>query len=115
MPHFQLFYLRDVLIQKFRESAPLEKPYSLRPQDYEEGGSIEAPGPYGAWKQLQENSEKGDGRREFGVGDVLESEGSELIVLNYWGFDEAVWRLPHAEPEVSEAASNLETSAVSQS
>ena len=90
MPRYQVFYLRDTQAQRFRNAAPKEKPYSLRIKDYDEGETIEAPTPYALWKQLQE----GEGARErpFGVGDVLESDESELLVLNFWGFDEAQWQ-----------------------
>ncbi len=90
MPRYQVFYLRDTQVQKFRNAAPKEKPYSLRIKDYEEGETIEAPTPYALWKQFQEV--EGTRERPFAVGDVLESDESELLVLNFWGFDEAQWR-----------------------
>jgi hypothetical protein len=111
MPRYKLFYLRDSLVQRFRESAPKTKPYGLHPRDYEEAGEIEAPGPYGVWKQLREQT--GDrASREFGVGDAVETEGSDLIVLNYWGFDEAAWRLPEFGDEVSEIEAQGEAAAL---
>jgi hypothetical protein len=115
MPRYKFFHLRDSLVQRFRESAPKPKPYGLRRQDYEEEGAIEAMGPYGAWKQLRENSEEGSERREFGVGDALESPASELIVLNHWGFDEAEWRLEDSAAEVAETEVAGEAVAVSPS
>lgn len=103
MPRYKLFYLRDSHIEKFRESPPKPKPYGLRDRDYEQLGDIEAPGPYAAWKQLQEESEEQQGGRAFGVGDVLESETPSLLVLNHWGFDEAEWRSTETATEGNEA------------
>ena len=111
MPRYKLFYLRDSLVQRFRESAPKTKPYGLHAWDYEEAGEVEAPGPYGVWKMLREETEAG-ARREFGVGDAIESEESDLIVLNYWGFDEAAWRLPESGDEVGETEAHGEAAAV---
>ena len=109
MPRYKLFYLRDSLVQKFRESAPKAKPYGLRARDYDEAGEIEAPGPYGAWKLLRE-PEDAEERREFGVGDALELEPSDVVVLNHWGFDRAEWRHTEAEPGEAVAVSQPEAS-----
>ncbi|MDA1312656.1 MAG: hypothetical protein O2968_04905 [Acidobacteria bacterium] len=102
MPRYKLFYLRDSLVQRFRESAPKTKPYGLHLRDYEEAREIEALGPYGAWKQLREETEE-SAQRAFGVGDAIESEESALSVLNYWGFDEAAWQLSESGAESSGA------------
>ena len=115
MPRYKFFHLRDSSVQRFRESAPKPKPYGLRRQDYEKMGAIEATGPYGAWKQLRENSGERAEQREFGVGDVLESEASDLIVLNHWGFDDAEWRLAHSAAEFTETEVAGEAVAVSPS
>lgn len=109
MPLYKLFYLRDSQIQKFRESPPKPKPYRLRIGDYNEAGEIEAPTPYAVWNQLRDEPEARHGRREFGVGDVLETEPSSLMILNHWGFDQAEWRPPEtaadsSEPEAEQAA-----------
>ena len=100
MPRYQVFYLRDTQVQRFRNAVPKEKPYHLRIKDYDEGETIEAPTPYALWKQLQEG--EGTTERPFGVGDVLESDESELLVLNFWGFDEAQWRAAEGSVEEGE-------------
>ena len=92
MPRYKLFYLNDSQVEKFREAPPKPKPYEARDRDYEQVAEIEAPGPYAVWKRLQEESEDQPGQRAFGVGDILESEESSLLVLNHWGFDEAKWK-----------------------
>jgi hypothetical protein len=102
MPRYKLFSLRESLVQRFRESAPKPKPYGLQLRDYEEAGEVEAAGPYGAWKQLQEGAE-GRALRQFGVGDAIESEEGDLIVLNYWGFDDAAWCVAEAADAIGES------------
>ena len=109
MPRYKLFYLHDSHVEKFRESPPKPKPYELRDRDYEQVGEVEAPGPYAVWKQLQEEIEEKPGGRELGVGDVLESDGSSLLVLNHWGFDEAKWQ---STETVMDAAAPAEALAV---
>ena len=100
MPRYQVFYLRDTQVQKFRNAAPKEKPYSLQIKDYEEGETIEASTPYAVWKQLQEA--EGTKERPFAVGDVLQSDESEPLVLNFWGFDEAQWQATEGTVEEGE-------------
>ena len=112
MPHYKLFYLLDSQIQKFRESPPKPKPYSLRIRDYQEAGEIEAPTPYAVWKRLRDEPEARHGRRELGVGDVLESEPSSLFILNHWGFDKAEWRTSEAVTESSEIEAEQATPAL---
>ena len=113
MPRYKFFHLRDSLVEKFRESAPKAKPYSLRARDYEEAGEIDAAGPYGAWKLLQEPERaEGEGCRGFGVGDALELEPAELVILNHWGFDHAEWR--QVEGGLSETEVPAEAIALSQ-
>ena len=94
MPRYRVFYLRDVPREKFRSAPPREKPYHLRTGNYDEDEVIEAATPYAVWKRLQEDEGASEAKRPFGVGDALESDEPELLVLNYWGFDEARWRAP---------------------
>ena len=94
MPRYRILYLRDSQVDRFRNATPREKPYHLRVRDYDEGEVIEASTPYLVWKQLQEDEGASETKRPFGVGDGLQSDESELLVLNYWGFDEARWRTP---------------------
>ena len=107
MPRYRIFYLRDTQVEKFRGTPPREKPYHLRTKDYDEGGVIEAESPYAVWKQLQENEAASQTKRPLGVGDALEGDESPLLLLNYWGFDEALWRTPEeslAEEELQALA-----------
>jgi hypothetical protein len=96
MPSYRVFYLKERQITGYRQGTPRPQPYHLKPSDYEEGPAIEAPSPYAVWKLLEERTEKYPGARKMVVGDVLQTEGSPIVVMNFWGFDEATWR--EAEP-----------------
>jgi hypothetical protein len=62
----------------------------LRPSDYEEGPEIEAPSPYAVWKTIEETEIPN--ARKMVVGDVLQLDPSSILVMNFWGFDEAKWQ-----------------------
>ena len=96
MPSYRVFYLKERQITVYRQGTPRPQPYHLKPSDYEEGPAIEAPSPYAVWKLLEERTEQYPGGRKMVVGDVLQTEGSPIVVMNFWGFDEATWR--EAEP-----------------
>lgn len=104
MPRYKVFRLCISQVEKFRDRSPAPKPYQLKTGDYQEGGEVEAASPYAAWKQLQDRDD--DPERRFGVGDVLATESASLLVLNYWGFDEAGWRTSRQE-QTGEATEHL--------
>lgn len=91
MPRYRIFYLKDSVARTFREAGPKPQPYLLRRHDYEQGSEIEASNPYEAWKRSQGQQAEGPEDRRMDVGDALESESSELLIMNFWGFDEARW------------------------
>jgi hypothetical protein len=92
MTRYRVFYLKDRQIPAYRESTPRPQPYHLRPSDYEEGPEIEAPSPYAVWKTLEETEEQIPAARKMVVGDVLQLDPSSILVMNFWGFDEAKWQ-----------------------
>jgi hypothetical protein len=92
MPSYRVFYLKERQITGYRQAAPRPQPYHLKPSDYEEGPTVEAPSPYAVWKLLEESTEKYTAARKMVVGDVLQTEGSPIMVMNFWGFDEAGWQ-----------------------
>jgi len=96
MPSYRIFYLKERQIHAYRQAAPRPQPYRLRPSDYEEGPEVEAASPYAAWKLLEEGTEKYPGARKLVVGDVLQTGGYQIVVMNFWGFDDAAWQ--EAEP-----------------
>ena len=103
MPRYRIFHLKDSHLATFRQAAPKKPPYRIKLRYYDEAGAIEAVNPYAAWKSLQgDEPEPVEGdtvspERIFGVGDVLESEDSTLLICHYWGFEAAEWILPENE------------------
>ncbi len=57
----------------------------VKPRDYHEDGSVNAPGPYAAWTALR------DSEKALALGDVLEREDGALLICKYVGFEEARW------------------------
>jgi hypothetical protein len=98
MTRYRVFYLKDRQIPAYREATPRPQPYHLRPSDYEEGPEIEAPSPYAVWKKLEETEEILNARKMV-VGDVLQLDPSSILVMNFWGFDEAKWQEPDPAAE----------------
>jgi hypothetical protein len=92
MPQYRILYLKDSEVERFRQAAPKEQPYKLWARHYEEAGRIEAPGAYAAWKELQEGGADERGIRRMGVGDILELEGEQPLLCNFWGFERCEWR-----------------------
>jgi hypothetical protein len=110
MPQFQILYLRDSEIERFRQAAPKEQ--QLLQRHYEDVGRIEAPGAYAAWANLQGEGAQQRGIRKMGVGDVLAREGERPLLCHFWGFEEAEWR-QQAEGERPEPATQAQGDKVS--
>lgn len=103
MPRYRIFHLKDSHLATFRQAAPKKPPYRVKLRYYDEAGAIESVNPYAAWKSLQrdepdqEDAPSTPEDRIFGVGDVLESDDSTLLICHYWGFETAEWILPENE------------------
>ena len=96
MPSYRVFRLKDHLRQQFRWAPHLSGVTALKPKDYEEAFVIEATAHYSAWHELRGTD------RALVVGDVLESEGGDLRILKYIGFEEARWIIPEQKaPDAS--------------
>ncbi len=91
MPRFQIFWLTDAQLDKFRDKPPRNGPEPIRIKHYEEDGSIDAVSAYDAWLRLQGDAPERGERRAFGVGDVLLGEDDRLLICRYWGFEPAAW------------------------
>lgn len=97
MPAFRILQLAESRVEDFRTRAPKPGSLTLKPQHYEEVGSIDAGHAYDAWKRLQaEEPESAALPRPLGVGDVLVDSEDRPMLLNYWGFDAAAWLEPEA-------------------
>jgi hypothetical protein len=92
MARYRIYYLKESQRMHFRSAPPAPGPLKLKRKDYEEGGQVEAPTPYVAWKELREIGEP----RPIEVGDALELDTGALLVCRWQGFEEASWYLPEA-------------------
>ena len=94
MPRYRVYYLKDSQRLHFRNTPPGSpqgsEPYQLKLKDYQEGGQVDAPSPYSAWKHLKETED----RRPIEVGDALELDTGALYVCRWTGFEEARWFVP---------------------
>jgi hypothetical protein len=92
MPAYQIHRLKETQSQQFRWAPHTSGVMIVKPKDYEQGTSVEAATPYAVWLELR------DTENALRVGDVLESEGGELMVFKYIGFEEARWYVPEPIP-----------------
>jgi hypothetical protein len=93
MPSYRIHRLKENQRQSFRWAPHTSGATDVRPRDYAEDGSVEAPGIYAAWALLR------DGEYALKVGDLLETGEGGLHICKYVGFEEARWVLPEAKPE----------------
>ena len=89
--------MKDSPRQQFRWAPHLSGCASLKQKDYEPRGEVQARNEYDAWQVLREAGEP------LQVGDLLETEDSQLRICKYVGFEPAQWVLPelkhHVGPE----------------
>src|SRR5436305_12740563 len=97
MPIYRIFRMKDSPRQQFRWAPHVCGAAAAKPRDYEPGAEVQALNEYDAWRLLRESKDP------LMVGDLLESEGGQLRVCKYVGFEPAVWVLPEpklpVEPE----------------
>ena len=95
MAVFQIHRLRDSHRQQFRWAPHTSGATTVKPKDYQPGGTVEAESVYAAWEQLRGSS------RPLEVGDMFEIEGGQLRICKYVGFEEARWFVPDPVPEAA--------------
>lgn len=88
MALYRIHRLKENLRQQFRWQPHLSGITAAKPKDYDEAFTVEAETPYAAWRLLHDTK---DGLQ---VGDLLATEGGELRILKYIGFEEARWVIP---------------------
>lgn len=92
MAEYKVFRLKENLRLQFRWAPHVSGVAQVKPKDYEEVFTVEAPTPYAAWHQLHGTE------NELTVGDILSIDGRDLRILKYIGFEEAHWVVPEAKP-----------------
>ena len=93
MPAYQIHRLKETQSQQFRWAPHTSGVMIVKPKDYEQGSSVEAPTPYAVWLALRDTD------APLRVGDVLEAEEGELMVFKYIGFEQARWCVPEPVPQ----------------
>ncbi len=88
MPQYRIYRLRESRRETFRWAPHTPGVSQVKPRDYEELTSVEAPTPYALWEQLRETD------NPLEVGDLIESAAGALVIYKYVGFEEARWVLP---------------------
>ena len=92
MPSFRIHRLRSHLRQQFRYGPHVRGAASVKPRDYEAGGSLEASSHYAAFFALRQAGTPLD------VGDLLENPRGGLSIFKYVGFEDAQWAVPEGKP-----------------
>jgi hypothetical protein len=95
MPVYQIHRLKDSQRQQFRWAPHTSGITIAKPKDYEVGSSVEGASPYAVWLALRESEQA------LEVGDLLQTEGGDLRILKYIGFEEARWYVPEPLPQAS--------------
>ena len=90
MAAYRIHRLRDYQRQQFRWAPHTSGSTAVKPRDYRDGGTVEAPSAYAAWTSLR------DSPSALAVGDLLEAEDGALYICKYVGFEEARWVVPEA-------------------
>jgi hypothetical protein len=98
MPNYRIYRMKESPRQHFRWAPHVSGAANVKRRDYDEdgaidgGGQIEAANEYAAWEQLRASE------RPLEVGDLLETDGGNLRICKYIGFEAAAWQLPPGEP-----------------
>ena len=106
MPLFRVFRMKDSPRQQFRWAPHVSGAATAKPKDYEQRGEVEASNEYDAWRLLRESGDP------LLVGDLLETEGGQLSICKYVGFEPAQWVLPEVKQQGEPRAESAEPSAM---
>lgn len=105
MPNYRVYRMKEAPRQHFRWAPHVSGAANVKRKDYEENGRIEAANEYAAWDQLRSS------RQPLEIGDLLETDGGELRICKYIGFEAAAWVLPPPDPNVAQESLAEETEA----
>jgi len=88
MATYHIYRLKEEQRQRLRWAPHTSGASGVKPKDYEKTDPVEAAGVYAVWARLK------DGDQALQIGDLLESDGGQLFICKYVGFEEARWVLP---------------------
>jgi len=92
MPNYRIYRMKESPRQHFRWAPHVAGAANVKRRDYDECGQIEAANEYAAWDEMRSTE------RPLDVGDLLETDGGDLRICKYIGFETAAWVLPPVEP-----------------
>jgi hypothetical protein len=92
MPNYRIYRMKESPRQHFRWAPHVSGAANVKRRDYDECGQLEAANEYAAWDQMRSTE------RPLDVGDLLETDGGDLRICKYIGFEAAAWVLPPVEP-----------------
>ena len=95
---YRIYRMKDSARQQFRWAPHTIGVTAVKPKDYEQIQTTEAPSPYSVWMRLN------DSETPLQVGDILESESGELRIYKYVGFEEAQWQVPEVKTALESTA-----------
>lgn len=98
MPIYRIFRMKDHERQRFRWAPHTSGTTLVKPRDFEENGTFEAPSVYAAWNEMKATETPID------IGDMLAGPGEEMRILKYIGFEEARWLVPEVKPTAESPA-----------
>ena len=91
MPAYRIFRIKETPRQQFRWAPHLSGATFVKPRDYEEAETVEAPSVYALWASLRETDSP------LRVGDLVAADSGDLRIVKYVGFEEARWVLPEVK------------------
>lgn len=94
MPVYRIFRMKEHERQRFRMAPHTSGATMVKPNNFQEEGTVEAASFYAAWAQMKE------GETALAIGDILLAPSDEMRILKYIGFEEARWLIPEAKPEI---------------
>ena len=97
MPNYRIYRMKENPREHFRSAPHVSGAANVKRRDYEESGQIEAANEYAAWENLRASE------KPLEIGDLLESEGGELRICKFIGFEPAAWVVPAAAAEPAPA------------
>ena len=94
MAVYRIYRMKETVRQHFRWAPHTIGITTAKAKDYEHVETVDASGPYAVWMQRK------DTENPLQVGDILESDGGELRIYKYVGFEEAQWLVSEVKPVV---------------
>jgi len=94
--------MKESTRQHFRWAPHVSGKAAVKHKDYEDAGQIDAPSDYAAWAKTR------DSGQPLEVGDLLETDATDLRICKYIGFEAAEWVVPASAASPAEPVSGAQ-------